>query len=202
MDNIAVRDLHMSHEWSVDRTDYCPCIASSSNLWARGPREPEKLGAQRLVMDRFLCGSELLMLQGLDYSRQRFRQSESLADTLKESDLVDLAGIAFNASVLYPLLTAVVSCAPLADAIALCKLSLAEAPVAQETAAPPKSANPMSEAMMDFDVGWDMGHYDMDCDGERFDEAEEGEEEAGEGDAVETEGAAGLGWPLDVSEKA
>jgi len=120
MASIAVRDLHMSVDWSTERTEFTPCIASSSNLWARGPRDPQRHGPDRLVIERFLSGSELLMLQGLYYSRQKFRSDRKLKETFKNSMLVDLAGNAFNAAVLYPLMTAVVLCAPLAESIRLC----------------------------------------------------------------------------------
>ena len=114
LSSIVVRDLHMSQEWATDRVECVPCIASSSTLWARGPRKPLAPPGERAVIDRFLCGAELLMLQGLSYERQP-------AEEFSNSDLTDLAGNAFNASVIYPLLTALFCTAPLIEAMSLSK---------------------------------------------------------------------------------
>ena len=105
--DLTVRDLHMSHDWQADRVGCLPCIASSSALWVRGPRRPGTSSPD--TIDRFLCGSELLAVQGLEHRRQN-------VSGFSESQLRELAGNAFNAAVIYPLLFAVIAFAPVAAA--------------------------------------------------------------------------------------
>jgi site-specific DNA-cytosine methylase len=111
---LMVRDLNMSATWQVDREDFTPCIVSSSTLWIRGPRN--MLIPEEGFVDRCMAGSELLALQGLDFDRMEIDEDE-----FSHQQLTDLAGNAFCAAVLYPIFTALVACAPLAEAIRIAK---------------------------------------------------------------------------------
>jgi site-specific DNA-cytosine methylase len=125
---LMVRDLNMSATWQVDREDFTPCIVSSATLWIRGPRNI--LIPEEGFVDRCMAGLELLALQGLDF--ERFEIGELAFSHL---ELTDLAGNAFCAAVLYPIFTALIACAPLADAIRIAKAPLADAIPSPEVAA-------------------------------------------------------------------
>jgi len=58
---LKIRDVNLSVNWGSDREDLCPCIVSTSWLWARGPVHRQS-GVQ--ILDRLLSGEEALMLQG------------------------------------------------------------------------------------------------------------------------------------------
>ena len=58
---LKIRDVNLSVNWGSDREDLCPCILSTSWLWARGPIR-RKSGVQ--IVDRLLTGEEDLMMQG------------------------------------------------------------------------------------------------------------------------------------------
>lgn len=141
---LLVRDLHMSAEWQVEREGYMPCIVSSSALWVRGASRGQ-------YIERFLSGAELLCLQGLDYGRQNL-------EGFSHSNLVDLAGNAFCSAVIFPLITGLFCCAPLAEAIKLSKMEFESLEEEGEESEAGGEADPVldvsgdEQELMDFDI--------------------------------------------------
>ena len=109
-----VRDLNMTMQWGRWREGRAPCIVSTSMFWVRGTHQDQS--GNVIVRDRKMSGKELLNLQGFDCELQERAQSE-YTDAMKS----DLAGNAFCAAVLFPIITAIVACAPLS--LAFCSSS-------------------------------------------------------------------------------
>jgi len=135
--SLSFRDLNMTIGWSYDWDAICPCIVSTSTLWVRGTM-PATVSDQRAAtvsdqcaatvsdqrtalcdtasgqavqcVDHVLTGEEALALQGFDYTLQ------SRAPDLhkwSQKEKIDLAGNAFSASSVLPLLVALATWAPL-----------------------------------------------------------------------------------------
>ena len=105
---LRVRDLTLSVGWGSEREDLCPCIVSSSWLWARGP--VHRPGGKVEIIDRLLCGEEALLLQGFDLDLQA-QACDPFMWTYREK--LDLAGNAFAGPCSFALLTALMAFAPL-----------------------------------------------------------------------------------------
>lgn len=116
------RDINMTLAWSRVRQEILPCIVSSSVMWIRGVINETPDGQVKRVIDRCLSGAELLSLQGFPLCLQARADAQS-GDTAEKKfsdrQKVDVAGNAFNAAVLIPVLTATFATCPVAKAIAL-----------------------------------------------------------------------------------
>jgi len=111
--DLHARDLHMTIEWGVSKKGYVPTITSSSQIWVRGSFCDTN--AETRVVDRLLCGSELLALQGLPPDAWRTSELPGFS----QKDLADMAGNAFCAGHLIPVLVAAMTCVPWQEAIRL-----------------------------------------------------------------------------------
>eukprot|EP00974_Lingulodinium_polyedra_P129358 11209724-Lingulodinium_polyedra.AAC.1 len=104
LEHLVTQDLNVTFGWSRPCLGRTPCIVSTSTLWVRGPAQCNE---GRRVVDRLLTGTELLHLQGLS---PRLQAKATEAFSFKEK--TDLAGNAFNAAVMFSLITAAVACLP------------------------------------------------------------------------------------------
>ncbi len=66
--------------------------------------------------DRKVCGCELLAVQGIDFPLQQ-RVKDAGKFLFSDSELTDLAGNAFSAAVVVPLLSSLVAAAPICQAL-------------------------------------------------------------------------------------
>ena len=98
------RDLNMTMSWGNWRENITPCIVSTGILWLRG-----SCGGR--TVDRLLSGRELLQMQGFDA-----RKVSKTGHAFSQKEMVDLAGNAFCAPVLYAVVTGLVACVPWATA--------------------------------------------------------------------------------------
>ncbi len=116
------RDLNMSLGWGQTREELFPCIVSTSTMWIRGLL-PAHQGQPSQIVDRLVAGSELLSLQGfpLSFQEEAFSQYKGEIE-FSDQQKTDLAGNAFNGAVLGPLLSALISAAPIEKALELMSL--------------------------------------------------------------------------------
>jgi site-specific DNA-cytosine methylase len=137
LEQLVVRDLNMTIEWGHTRKDVLPTIVSSSVVWVRGCYL--KNGVMT-VIDRKVCGAELLNVQGFPLTLQDAGGSRSSEVEFSEKGKVDLAGNAFCAGHLIPVLSALIACAPWAEAFQI-RTSMLSVP-----AVPPAVDEDISEA--------------------------------------------------------
>jgi hypothetical protein len=104
---VSIKDVNMSINWGSLPDNRCPCIVSTSTMWARGLYVDAS--GTRVRIDRLLCGEEALALQGFGYDLQGHAE-DPFAWTSKQK--FDLAGNAFAAPCSFPLITAWVALVP------------------------------------------------------------------------------------------
>ncbi len=131
LDVLEVRDLNASFERQGVRIGSCPTITSCSTIWVRGRY---LANGGWFTVDRKLCGSELLRLQGLPPDVWRPCCMDP-AQQVSQKDLVDLAGNAFCSGHLIPVFAGMVSCLPWAEAFRLSTMPMAMVPEADEEGA-------------------------------------------------------------------
>jgi site-specific DNA-cytosine methylase len=94
----SLHDLHLNMKWQKglesELNTWCPCLTGSSRPWLR-------------VAGRDLTGSEALALQGVDYE---FQKPQRNGQMFTNPQRLDLAGNAFNAFCVLPLLLASFAC--------------------------------------------------------------------------------------------
>lgn len=108
LNEIHVRDLHMSIDWGNARVGHTPTITCSSTMWCRGQYQGRD--GRMIKIDRKLCGAELLALQGLPAWRWR------PFTTISDAHATDMAGNAFCFGHLLPIIVSLVACVPWKDA--------------------------------------------------------------------------------------
>ena len=84
----TVHDVNMSASWESSTQEACPCIVCSSTLWLR-------------TLRRELYGGEALAIQGFRHSFQKIEEMR-----LSQTNLMDLAGNAFSAFCVVPVVLA------------------------------------------------------------------------------------------------
>ena len=103
---MLVSSRTLSVGWGSDREDLCPCIVSTSWLWARGP--VQRLGREVEIIDRLLRGVEALLFQGFDLDLQAQAHDRHMGSFREK---FDVAGSAFAGPCSFALLTVLIVCA-------------------------------------------------------------------------------------------
>ena len=93
---LHIRDLNMTLSWGRTRVNCTPCVVSTSKMWVRGRT------SANTIVDRFMSGSELLNLQGIEFDHQ--------GDQFTCKEKSELAGNAFNKAILYAVVTGLMTC--------------------------------------------------------------------------------------------
>ena len=106
--HVRVRDLNMSINWGTESRDECPCIVSTSLMWARGTYK--NADNHLTTIDRALSGEEVLALQGFGHDLQRLADETQCWSSKQK---YDLAGNAFAGPISHVLIIAWICCAPL-----------------------------------------------------------------------------------------